>query len=106
MRRIDRNRREHRKQPIDEQLAQPSAIVARQSFMIEDGNGFGAQSLLEIGPAALLTLNQACGDFGDRGQLLLGGQSVVALYRNAARRQFLEGGNAHHVEFVEIAVGD
>jgi hypothetical protein len=67
---------------------------------------FGAQAFLQIGPAALLSLNQLCGDLGDRGQLLLRGQSVVARYRNAARRQFLEGGDPHHVELVEVAVGN
>src|SRR5580692_2107831 len=104
--RVDRDRRQHGKQPIDEQLPQPSTVLAGQRLVVENGNAFGMQALLQIGPAALLSLDKACGNLGDRGQLLLGGQSVVALYRKAARRQFLEGGDPHHVELVEVAVGD
>jgi hypothetical protein len=54
----------------------------------------------------LLSLNEATRDFGDGGQLLLGGQSVVAFCRNTAGRQLHEACDAHHVEFVEIAVGN
>ena len=106
VRRVDRDRRQHRKQPIDEQLLQPNTVVAGQRLVVENGNAFRVQPLLQIGPAALLPLNQPCGDFGDRGQLLVRGQSVLALHRNAARSQFLEGGDPHHVELVEVAVGD
>ena len=74
--------------------------------MVENGNGFCTQAFLQIGPAALLSLDQAGGDLGDRRQLLLRGQSVVALCRNAACRQLFEGGDAHHVELVEVAVRD
>jgi hypothetical protein len=72
--------------------------------VVEDGNGFGMQAFLQIGPATLLSLDQSCGDLGDRRQLLLRGQSVVALRRNSACRQLFEGGDAYHVEFVEVAV--
>ena len=106
MRRVDRDRRQHRKQPVDKQLPEPRAVVARQRFVVENGNALGTQAFLQIGPAALLSLNQTPSDFGDRGQLLIRGQSVIALHGNSAGRQFLEAGDPHHVEFVEVAVGD
>ena len=42
MRRVDRDRGQHREQPIDEQLPQPSAVVAGQRLVVENGNAFGA----------------------------------------------------------------
>ena len=46
MRRVDRDRRQHGKQPIDEQLPQPNAVVAGQRLMVENGNAFAAQAFL------------------------------------------------------------
>src|SRR3984893_1269024 len=106
MRRVDRDRRQNRKQPVDKQLPEPRAVVARQRFVVENGNALGTQAFLQIGPAALLSLNQTPSDFGDRGQLLIRGQSVIALHGNSAGRQFVEAGDPHHVEFVEVAIGD
>ena len=48
--------------------------------MVENGDAFGMQAFLQIGPASLLSLNEATRDFRDRGQLLPGGQSVFALH--------------------------
>ena len=36
VRRVDRDRGQHRKQPVDEELPQPSAVVAGQRLMIEN----------------------------------------------------------------------
>jgi hypothetical protein len=46
MRRVDRNRRQHREQTVDEQLPQPRAVVGCQRFVVENGNSFGAQPFL------------------------------------------------------------
>ena len=74
--------------------------------MVEGGNGFGVQPLLQIGPAPLLPLNQSCGDLGNGMELLVRDLSVAAPDGNAAGRRFLPAGDADHEEFVEIAVGD
>ncbi len=42
MRRVDRDRRQHRQQPVDEQLPQPGEIIAGQRLMVENGDAFGA----------------------------------------------------------------
>ena len=106
MRRVDRDRRQDRKQPIGEQLPQPGPIAARQCVMIEDQDAFGAQAFLQIRPASLLPIDKVRSNFRDGGQLLLRRQSIFALNGDAAGRQFFQAGDAHHVEFVEVAVGN
>ena len=72
MRRIDRDRRQHRQQPVDEALPQPGAIGRGQRVVAEDGNRFVRQVLLQLRPAALLAVHETPGNLVDRGKLLLG----------------------------------
>lgn len=106
VRRIDRDRRQDRQQAVDKQLPQPNTILARQPFMVEYQDAFGAQPLLQIGPTSLLSLDETSGDLRDSAQLLAWGQAIVALHVHTACRQFLQSGDAHHIEFIEVAVGD
>ena len=106
MGRIDRDRRQHGQQAIDEQLPQPGSIFARQCCIVENGDAFANQALLQIGPAALLPVNKLTGALSDSRQLLLRGQSVVTFHVDPGSHQFLKAGDAHHVKFIEVAVRD
>ena len=60
----------------------------------------------KICPASLLSMNEPAGDLGDSIQLLLRGQVRLRSSPEPAGRQFLEAGDSHHVEFIEVAVGN
>ena len=106
VRRIDRDRRQNRQQAVDKALLQPDAVGLRQCLMAEDGDLFGRHLPLQLRPAALLAVYEPIANGGDRRELLPGAQTVVARHRNILPRQFFEAGDPHHVEFVEVAVGD
>ncbi len=78
MRRVDRDRRQHRQQPVDKTLPQPGAIGSGQRVVAEDGNSFIRKVLLQLRPAALLAVHETPGNLLDRGKLLLGRQTVIA----------------------------
>ena len=107
MRRIDRDRRQHREQPIDEKLPQPSAVGRRSAH-----HGRGWRCLLRRAASGDRP-SSAAADAPDRSltsaiaaSCWSGAQSVIALHRDTAGRQFLQAGDPDHVEFVEVAVGD
>src|ERR1700683_5734043 len=79
MRRIERERRQHRKDVLAEMLVEPNAICIRQLFRFEDGAASLAQFAPKLHPHLLLIDDQLTGGFLDAGDLPGGRKPVIAM---------------------------
>ena len=106
MRRIDRERRQQRKNVGKEIILEPCLFRLGDLGTVDQHDaGFG-ERLADLAPLRLLIRHQDRHRFGDAGQLLGGRQSFRAAGGDAFAQLRAETGDAHHEELVEIVGGD
>ena len=106
VRRIERQRRQNRKQILHETLFEPGAVARFEISRFDDCDPGLGKLGAQRHPGHLLRFHQRTGTLPDRIQLLHRGQPVLAQRLDAGEALALEAGNAHHVELIEIARRD
>ena len=102
MRRIDGDRRQHRKDVAEEMLLEPVALLVGELPGAEHMNAGLAEQRLEPHPALLLLVGQLGDEAIDAVELLGWRQPVLARRLDAGDDLAAQAGHAHHVEFIEI----
>ena len=107
MRRVDRQRRQHREDVGHEALFEPGAVARFEIGRLDDRDpGLGAAARASASQVDLLVLHQRAGALVDRLELLRRGQPVLAQRLDAGEMLAFEPGHPHHVELVEVARRD
>ncbi len=106
VRRIDRDRRQHREDFLAEQSLQIFHLVGAEVIRFVDHHVLGEQLLAQRLPLVLLLELQMLGQRRDFLELLARCQPVRALRRDAGTDLPLEAGHAHHEELVEVVGRD
>ena len=101
--RIDGDRRQDRKDLLDEVGLGPGAVGLAQLLDREHRDLFFAQLLAQLPPAVLLIGHQPGGVLVDRLELLGRSHAVLARSHHAGAELTLQPGDPHHVELVEVA---
>ena len=106
MRGIDRDRRQHREDMVEEMLLEPVALLIGKLVGAQHVNaGFGEQRL-ERDPVFLLLRGQLGDGAVDAVELLGGRQPVLARRLDAGHDLAAQARHADHVELVEVRGGD
>ncbi len=106
MRRIDGERCQHREYLRHEALFEPIAILGREVLGADHGDARFRHLLAQHAPSHLLVAHQLPRAMVDRLELLRRRQPVLARRHDARQHMAFEAGDAHHVELVEIVVGN
>ena len=102
MRRIDRERRQHRKHVAHEIGFEPAPVLSGEGAAVHEVDARPAQLRLQAPPAGLLAGHQGAGAAVYGFQLLRRGQPVSARRAHAGSLLAFQTGHADHVELVEI----
>ena len=107
MRRIDRERRQHREDVVQKVISRARhCSCLRHLCGFDEHDALPGQFLAQFAPARLLVARQHRHHFADARELF-GGVRPSGLEVGDARAHLaLEAGDAHHEEFVEIVGGD
>ena len=106
MRRIDRERRQHREHVAHEIGFEPAAVLPGEGAAVHQLDPGPAQLRHEAPPARLLAVHQAPRAAVDGLELLRRRQPVGARRAHAGGLLSLQAGHTHHVELVEVLRGD
>jgi hypothetical protein len=106
MRRVDRERRQHREDRLHEALIEPDAFFCADLLNPDHRDAGGAHLGAQARPDALLLGHQRLGAAVDRRELLGGRAALLARRRHTLAHLPLQAGDAHHVELVEIVRRD
>ena len=106
MRGVDGDRRQDRQILGCELPVEPFAFGRRQLLRLDDVDVGRDHLRLERGPARLLVADEAGGEAVDLGELLGGGEAILAQAGDAGRDLAVDAGHAHHVELVDVVGRD
>ena len=106
MRRIDRKRRQQRKDVGEKIVLEPGLLGLGDIDAIDQHDAGLGQRRAQLEPLRLLILDQEQHGFANAGELLGGGQALGALLDDAGAQRGAEAGDAHHEELVEVGGGD
>ena len=106
VRRIDRQRRQHREDRLQELALEPDAVLRRQPCRAHDVDVLRRERLLQHGKRGLLLELQPVDLLEDLAELLGRRASVRAAVGDLLAHLPLEAGHAHHEELVEVGRGD
>ena len=106
MRRIDRQRGQHREHFRQEIVFEPLPLLGRGLLRLQDGDSGRPHLLQEPAPTALLPHHQLFGDRVDLGELLRGRQAVVGDDLDMRGNLAAQTRHANHEELIQIAAGD
>ncbi|MNI32905.1 hypothetical protein D3C73_868310 [compost metagenome] len=102
MRRVDRQRRQHREQVFLEIRRQPCAVFGGERIGAYDEDVFLRQILLQHGERGLLLHLEIIDFLQDRVELLGRRLAIGAADDDTLTDLTFEAGNTHHEEFVEV----
>ena len=102
MRGINRLRREHRKNLIEEVFFQPDPLARCKPLGGDDVEIGARQFTHQIAPDTLLRLHQFFGMDGDGGKLLCRCHALGRQRFDAGAHLTAQPGDPHHVEFIEV----
>src|SRR5271166_1379016 len=102
MSRVDRERRQNRKDMGEEILFEPGLIVGAELGRLEKRYADGGQLLAQLAPAALLLDGEKADAVADFGELLRRSQSVLGRRRHALAHLAAQSRDADHEELVKI----
>jgi hypothetical protein len=106
MRRIDGERRQHRKDLGAEIAVEPGAVFIAERAVLDHFDARGRERGAQFGPGFLLVLDQLARHGFDAGELLRGAEPVVRKRGHAFVDHALKAGDADHVELVEVRCRD
>ena len=106
MRRIDRERRQHREDMGDEILFEPGLVGGAEFGRIEQRDADAGQLLAQLAPAAQLLDGEKTDPLPDSRQLLRRGHAVLGGRQYAGADLSAKPGDANHEEFVEVGRRD
>ena len=106
MRRVDRQRGQHRKDLFLEMLLQPRLLVLGELAAGDAGNAFALEQRHQVGKALLLVFLKPLHLAQQVLELLLGRAAVRALELDALAHLAGEAGDPHHEELVQIVGRD
>ena len=106
MRRIDRQRGQHREDVLQEMIVEPGLLGLGDVGAVDQDDVFLAQVLAQRAQARLLVGREAADRLADAHELLGRRQPVRALLDDALAHLVLQAGDAHHEEFVEVVGRD
>ena len=104
--RVDRHRRQHGEQLVQELGLQPLALGLGDAGGVDDLDPDACQFLAQLAPAALLFGHQPAGGHIDLVQLLGRGQAVGGEDAHPFTDLALEAGDPGHEEFIEVVGRD
>ena len=102
MRRVDRDRREHREDVAEEMILEPGALGLGQLLGLKHMDAGIGEQRFEPDPGLLLLVGQLCDEAGDAVELLGRRQPVLARRVDAGDDLTTQAGHAHHVELIEV----
>ena len=103
MRRIDGQRRQHRKYVSQEDDFGGEPVAGGDILGVQKAQAVVVELATNLKPDALLVIHQAIGLSVDLAQLLGRGEAVLAEHAYAFAHLASEPGDADHVEFIQIA---
>ena len=106
MRRIDRQRRQHRENVTQEIIVEPGLFLLGHVRAIDQDDPLVDQRRAQLAPLLLLVAGQRRHGLADAYELLRRRQTIRALGGDAFAHLPLEAGHAHHEEFVEVVGRD
>ena len=106
MRRIDRERRQHREDVLEEVVFEPGAVGLLQAVAFHEHDVRGLEFVAKLPPAGLLVGGEARYAIADLCKLLARREPVRAPGRDALAHLRLEARDADHEELVEVVGGD
>ncbi|MEI9931868.1 MAG: hypothetical protein WDM89_15345 [Rhizomicrobium sp.] len=106
MRRVDRERREHREYLFAKLTGKPVAICVGQFRWADDRDPRIAQFSIQRYPDGLLIGDQLSGRGVNLRKLFGGGQAVVARRGHTSFDHAFQAGDADHIKFVEVGCRD
>ena len=106
MRRIDRQRRQQRKDVVEEMILDPASLGLGDVAAIDENDADFGQYAAQIAPDRLLVLGERRDRLVDEDKLLGGRQPVGAALGDAFPHLGLDTGDAHHEEFIKVIGGN
>ena len=106
MRRVDGERREDRKDVVQEIVFEPAGFGLGEFLAVDDDDALMQEIVLQLAPAALLVRGEHRHFRADPRQLLLRRQAVLRRRLDARADLPAQAGDAHHEELVEIVRRD
>ena len=106
MGRVDRKRRQHRKEAIDEVAVEPLPLVILEPLGRHDGNARVGELGYQRNPTLLLLHHEPVGALVDGANLRCGAQAVLRGFDDARLDLTMQAGDADHVELVEVRCRD
>ncbi len=103
---IDGDRGQDRQILGHELAVEPHALHLGQIRRLDDVDALPGQQTLQLHPVLLLVADEHAREAVDLGELLAGGEPVLALLRHARRDLPIEACCTDHVELVEVGRGD
>src|SRR6185503_2471940 len=106
MRRIDRQRRQHRENVLQEIIFEPGAVGLLQAVGFDQHDVSSFELFAKFAPACLLIAGEAGDRLADPHKLFARSETVWALVGNTSAHLPFEAGHSYHEEFIEIAGGN
>ena len=106
MGRVDRKRRQHRKEAIDEVAVEPLPLVIAEPLGRHDGKARVGELGDQRNPTLLLLHHEPVGALVDGANLLCGAQAVLRGFDDARLDLTMQAGDADHVKLVEVRCRD
>ncbi len=106
VRRVQRQRRQDRKNLLAELCVQPSAIALGELFALHYHDAGCPQFAAQVRPQVLLIDDELARRLIDARKLLRRGQPIVARCRDPGADHALQAGHADHIELVQVGGGD
>ena len=106
MRRVDRQRRQHREDVVEEVVLQPDPVLRTDIAGPEQMDPVLVQVPPQLDPACLLVVGQGRDRLTDRDELLRRRQTILAAGDDAGLELLAQARDADHEEFVEVVGGN
>ena len=106
MGRVDRQRRQHREDIVQEAVFQPDPVLRADIGRAQQHDPVRFQVLLELGPADLLVAGQGGNRLAQGGELFGRAQPILTGRHHAGLKLLAQAGDADHEELVEIVRRD
>ena len=106
MRRVDRQRRQQRKDVVEEVILDPGPLGLGDVAAADQHDADVGQDVVQVGPDRLLVLGELRHRLVDDVQLLQRGAAVGAAFGDAFADLRLDAGDADHEEFIKVIGGN
>jgi len=104
--RVDGERRQDRKDRVEEMMLEPVAIRVRDAGGIDEPDARLRQVVPQLAPAMLLVAGEHRDGVANLPQLLCRREAIIGRHADALTLLAFQAGNPDHKEFVEVVRGN